>query len=82
MKEYEQKKQYFMNEEVIIIETFIEGIPDVQNRWIPIQHVFRCLNRLRSDGQVQTPDRNTLDEFINEIYKRHVLVKLLPSHAK
>ena len=66
MREYEQKKQYFMNEEVIIIETFIEGIPDVQNRWIPIQHFFKCLNRLRSDGQVQTPDRNTLDEFITQ----------------
>lgn len=66
MKDYKQMKQYFMNEEVIIIKTFIEGIPDVQNRWIPIQHFFKCLNRLRSDGQVQTPDRNTLDEFINE----------------
>ena len=66
MKEYEQKKQYFMNEEVIIIETFIEGIPDVQNRWIPIQHFFRCLNRLTSGGQIQTPDRNTLIEFITQ----------------
>lgn len=66
MKEYEQKKQYFMNEEVIIIETFIEGIPDVQNRWIPIQHFFRCLNRLTSKGQVEYTDRNTLYTFINE----------------
>ena len=66
MKEYEQKKQYFMNEPVIIIETFIEGIPDVQNRWIPIQHFFKCLNRLTSNGQVQTPDRNTLIEFITQ----------------
>lgn len=66
MKKYEQKKQYFMNEEVIIIKTFIEGVPDVQNRWIPIQHVFRCLNRLTSKGQVEYTDRNTLNEFINE----------------
>lgn len=66
MKDYEQKKQYFMNEEVIIIKTFIEGVPDVQNRWIPIQHFFKCLNRLTSNGQIQTPDRNTLIEFINE----------------
>lgn len=66
MREYEQKKQYFMNEEVIIIETFIEGIPDVQNRWIPIQHFFKCLNRLTSKGQVETTDRNTLKEFITQ----------------
>lgn len=66
MKEYKQKKQYFMNEEVIIIQTFIEGIPDVQNRWIPIQHFFKCLNRLTSKGQVETTDRNTLKEFITQ----------------
>lgn len=75
MKEYEQKKQYFMNEEVIIIETFIEGVPDVQNRWIPIQHVFRCLNRLTSAGQIQTPDRNTLNEFINEDLQKPIASK-------
>lgn len=66
MKEYKQMKQYFMNEEVIIIQTYEEGIPDVQNRWIPIQHFFRCLNRLRSDGQVENTDRKTLDEFITK----------------
>lgn len=65
MKEYEQKKQYFMNEEVIIIETFIEGIPDVQNRWIPIQHFFKCLNRLDKDNDVVTPDKNKLIDFID-----------------
>lgn len=75
MKDYEQKKQYFMNEPVIIIETFIEGVPDVQNRWIPIQHVFRCLNRLTSGGQIQTPDRNTLNEFINEDLKKPIASK-------
>lgn len=66
MKEYKQMKQYFMNEEVTIIQTYEECIPDVQNRWIPIQHFFRCLNRLTSNGQVQTPDRNTLIEFITQ----------------
>lgn len=66
MKEYKQMKQYFMNEEVIIIKTFIEGIPDVQNRWLPIQHFFKCLNRLRSDGQVEASDRKTLNEFITQ----------------
>lgn len=70
MKEYEQMKQYFMNEEVIIIKTFIEGVPDVQNRWIPVQHFFKCLNRLDSKGQVQTPDRNTLNEFITQDLNR------------
>lgn len=65
MKEYKQTKQYFMNEEVIIIQTYEEGIPDVQNRWIPIQHVFRCLNRLRSDGQVEPTDKNKLIDFID-----------------
>lgn len=66
MKEYKQMKQYFMNEEVIIIQTYKEGIPDVQNRWIPIQHFFRCLNRLRSDGQVEGTDRDRLNEFITK----------------
>lgn len=66
MKEYKQMKQYFMNEEVIIIQTYEEGIPDVQNRWIPIQHVFKCLNRLTSKGQVEYTDRNTLNEFITQ----------------
>lgn len=65
MKDYKQMKQYFMNEEVIIIKTFIEGIPDVQNRWIPIQHFFKCLNRLDKDNDVVTPDKNKLIDFID-----------------
>jgi hypothetical protein len=66
MKEYKQTKQYFMNEEVIIIQTYEEGIPDVQNRWIPTQHFFKCLNRVNSKGQVENADRKTLKEFIDE----------------
>ena len=58
MKEYEQKKQYFMNEEVIIIETYRDDLSYKQNHWIPIQHFFNGLDRLRSDGQVQGPDYN------------------------
>ncbi len=82
MKDYEQKKQYFMNEEVIIIETSMEGIPDVQNRWIPIQHFFKCLNRLRSDGQVQTADRNTLDEFITQDLQEPIAGKTFTINTK
>ena len=64
MKEYEQKKQYFMNEEVIIIETYRYDLSYKQNHWIPIQHFFKGLDRLRSDGQVQGPDKDKLIEFV------------------
>lgn len=62
---YTQKKQYFMNEEVTIVQTFMEGIPDVQNRWIPIKHFFLCLNRLDKDNDVVTTDKNKLIDFID-----------------
>ena len=63
---YTQKKQYFMNEEVTIIETYRDDLSYKQNHWIPVQHFFKGLARLADNGQIQSPDRNKLNEFINE----------------
>lgn len=75
MKEYEQKKQYFMNEEVIIIETYRDDLSYKQNHWIPIQHFFKGLDRLRSDGQVQGPDKDKLIEFVANDLQEEAAVK-------
>lgn len=75
MKEYEQKKQYFMNEEVIIIETYRDDLSYKQNHWIPIQHFFKGLDRLRSDGQVQGPDKDKLIEFVANDLQEEFAVK-------
>ena len=65
-EKYTQKKQYFMNEEVIIIETYRDDLSYKQNHWIPVQHFFKGLARLADNGQIQSPDRNKLNEFIKE----------------
>lgn len=75
MKDYEQKKQYFMNEEVIIIETYRDDLSYKQNHWIPIQHFFKGLDRLRSDGQVQGPDKDKLIEFVGNDLQEEFAVK-------
>lgn len=75
MKDYEQKKQYFMNEEVIIIETYRDDLSYKQNHWIPIQHFFKGLDRLRSDGQVQGPDKDKLIEFATNDLQEEAAVK-------
>ena len=64
--EYTQKTQYFMNQEVIMIQTYDEELTESQNQWIPIQHFFKALDRLRSDGQVEGTDRTKLIAFITE----------------
>ena len=63
-EKYTQKKQYFMNEEVIIIETYRDDLSYKQNHWIPIQHFFKGLDRLRADGQVEGKDKDKLIEFV------------------
>ena len=72
-EKYAQKKQYFMNEEVTIVQTFMEGIPDVQNRWIPIKHFFLCLNRLDKyrnwDNYVDFPTDDLMLEEPSSINK-------------
>ena len=74
-EKYEQKKQYFMNEEVTIIETYRDDLSYKQNHWIPIQHFFKGLDRLRSDGQVQGPDKDKLIEFITDDLQEKFAVK-------
>lgn len=66
MKEYEQKKQYFMNEEVTIIQTYREDYTGAQNMWLVLQDFFRVQGRLRKDGQVEGTDRDRLNEFIKK----------------
>lgn len=63
---YTQKKQYFMNEEVTIIQTYKEGYTESQNMWIPVQDFFKVQGRLRSDGQVEGTDKTKLITFIKE----------------
>lgn len=63
-EKYTQKKQYFMNEEVTIIETYRDDLSYKQNHWIPVQHFFKGLDRLRTDGQVEGTDRTKLIEFV------------------
>lgn len=75
MKDYEQKKQYFMNEEVTIIQTYREGYTDVQNMWLVLQDFFRVQGRLRKDGQVEGTDRDRLITFINEDLQEPIAVE-------
>ena len=82
MNEYEQKKQYFMNEEVIIIETYRDDLSYKQNHWIPIQHFFNGLDRLRSDGQVQGPDKDKLIEFVVNDLQEEFAVKSFNINTK
>lgn len=63
-EKYTQKKQYFMNVEVTIIETYRDDLSYKQNHWIPVQHFFKGLDRLRTDGQVEGTDKTRLKEFI------------------
>ena len=63
-EKYTQKKQYFMTEEIIIIETYRDDLSYKQNHWIPIQHFFKGLDRLTRAGQVENTDRIKLKEFI------------------
>ena len=74
-EKYTQKKQYFMNEEVIIIETYRDDLSYKQNHWIPIQHFFQGLDRLRTDGQVQGPDKDKLMQFITDDLQVEAAVK-------
>ena len=74
-QKYTQKKQYFMNQEVIIIQTYNEELTESQNQWIPIQHFFKALDRLRSDGQVEGTDRNKLIAFITEDLQQEFAVE-------
>ena len=79
---YTQKKQYFMNQEVIIIETYREVEDEAQNQWIPIQHFFKGLERLRSNGQVQAPDRDKLIEFITDDLEEEAATKTFSIRQK
>ena len=74
-EKYTQKKQYFMNEEVVIIETYRDDLSYKQNHWMPIQDFFKGLERLRNDGQVQGPDKDKLIDFIINVLKEEAAVK-------
>ncbi len=75
MQEYEQKKQYFMNEEVTIIQTYREDYTGAQNMWLVLQDFFRVQGRLRKDGQVEGTDRDRLNEFIKKDLNREGAVE-------
>lgn len=71
-----------MNEEVIIIETYRDDLSYKQNHWIPIQHFFNGLDRLRSDGQVQGPDKDKLIEFVVNDLQEEFAVKSFNINTK